>query len=261
VADPSAYPPGTFGWVDLMTTDPAAATAFYGAVFGWEVGNEPFAGGAQTPIRADGALAGGLTEIPAENRAAGSRPQWFNNVVVEDVDEAVRRAGEHGGTVHGALLDLPGFGRVAIVEDPTGASFAAWQPDAAMPTPRFNDPGFLVWNELNTHDPAAATAFYGGLLGWAPRTGAEGGSLPTTTFVLGDRMVGGLIEIQPEWGEVPPHWLPYFAVAAIDDAVATIRERGGTVHAGPQPSPYGRIAICEDPQGAAFGVFEATAAA
>ena len=33
--------PGTFGWNELGTRDPAAAKQFYGAVFGWEYDEEP----------------------------------------------------------------------------------------------------------------------------------------------------------------------------------------------------------------------------
>src|SRR5215207_1698128 len=35
------YEPGTFCWVDLVTTDPASAKAFYGELFGWEAEDVP----------------------------------------------------------------------------------------------------------------------------------------------------------------------------------------------------------------------------
>ena len=35
------YPDGVFSWIDLTTTDIAAAQAFYAGLFGWEVDEQP----------------------------------------------------------------------------------------------------------------------------------------------------------------------------------------------------------------------------
>ena len=49
------YEPGTFCWVDLATTDPAGAKAFYGELFGWEAEDIPVGeAGAYTMLRLDG---------------------------------------------------------------------------------------------------------------------------------------------------------------------------------------------------------------
>ncbi len=37
----SSYAPGVPSWVDLATTDPAAARDFYGQLFGWEFDVSP----------------------------------------------------------------------------------------------------------------------------------------------------------------------------------------------------------------------------
>ena len=58
--------------------------------------------------------------------------------------------------------------------------------------------------------------------------------------------------------EVPPHWLPYFAVADVDATAASATEAGGTVLM--EPTSIGdvrRIAVLRDPQGAMFGVYAA----
>lgn len=56
--------------------------------------------------------------------------------------------------------------------------------------------------------------------------------------------------------EVPPHWLPYFAVADVDASAAT--EAGGTVLMEPTSVPDGlRIAVLRDPQAAVFGLYRA----
>jgi len=46
----TSYPPGTFSWVDLGTTDVAAARTFYSGVFGWELDETDAGGGAAATL-------------------------------------------------------------------------------------------------------------------------------------------------------------------------------------------------------------------
>jgi predicted enzyme related to lactoylglutathione lyase len=86
----------------------------------------------------------------------------------------------------------------------------------------------------------------------------ETGGGPGYTIVkVGDRSNGGLREMTAEEGaaNVPPAWMPYFAVDSADDAVARATELGGHVLAGPIDLPNGgRIAALTDSTGAAFAV-------
>ncbi len=69
------YEPGTFCWVDLATTDPAGAKAFYGGLFGWKSEDTPAGeAGTYTMLRLDGDEVGGLYEMGAECREQGSPP-------------------------------------------------------------------------------------------------------------------------------------------------------------------------------------------
>ena len=62
-----------------------------------------------------------------------------------------------------------------------------------------------------------------------------------------------------EWGEVPPHWLVYFAVADCDESTKKIKKLGGKIHMDPSDIPeVGRFALAEDPQGARFAVIKLT---
>ena len=69
-------------------------------------------------------------------------------------------------------------------------------------------------------------------------------------------MNGGIIEIQPDWGPVPPHWIPYFVVEDVDDACERAGELGGKVVAPPMDVPAGRFATLADPTGAMFAVLQ-----
>ena len=53
----------------------------------------------------------------------------------------------------------------------------------------------------------------------------------------------------------PPAWVVYFHVADTDETAAAVERSGGAVHFPPTTVGIGRLAVCADPQGAAFGVF------
>jgi predicted enzyme related to lactoylglutathione lyase len=69
----------------------------------------------------------------------------------------------------------------------------------------------------------------------------------------GERANGGVMATQPQ---EPPNWMPYFAVDDLDTSMDKLKELGGQLHAGPIPFPQGRIAVCADPQGAFFSLWE-----
>ena len=117
-------------------------------------------------------------------------------------------------------------------------------------------PNQFVWYELLTHDPQAATTFYGQVFGWSAKP--HPGSPPEHPYLIlsvGDRGVGGVMDIAAsDCGEdQKPHWLGYIAVDDVDATVARITEAGGAVHKPPADIPgVGRFAGVADPSGAAF---------
>ena len=252
------YEPGTFCWVDLGTTDPAGAKAFYGGLFGWEAVDMPASGMTYTMLRLGGDDVAALYEQDAEQRAQGIPPSWFHYVSVEDADATAARARELGGTVQGEAFDVLDSGRMAIVQDPTGAWFAVWQPRAHIGARRVNEPGTLTWNELQSRDPDTAASFYGGLFGWEMERIEQDGRLAYVTIKNGGRTNGGIMPMGEQHGDAPPHWLAYFVAESADDTAARVRELGGGVLAEPfdVPNTSGRIAVVRDPQGAVFALFQ-----
>lgn len=251
------YEPGTFCWVDLATTDPDAAKAFYGALFGWTAADMPTGdGGIYTMLRLDGDDVAGLAELDAGRRAQGVPPHWFHHVSVADADATAARARALGGTVHGEPFDVLDSGRMALVQDPTGAMLAAWQPRRHIGAGRVNDPGCLTWDELQSRDPEAAIAFYGGLFDWDAERIEEDGRLVYVTLRNAGGSNGGMMPMPERQGDAPSAWLAYFTVPSSDAGVERVRELGGEVLAGPMNVGNGRIAVVRDPQGAAFALFE-----
>ncbi len=251
------YAPGTFCWVELGTTDSAGAKKFYTELFGWTFSDSPVGPDmVYTMLMQDGKDVGALYQMGNEMTSQGIPPNWLSYVSVTSADDAATKAKELGGTLLKEPFDVFTVGRMAVVQDPTGAVFAFWQPGTHKGASICNVPNSFCWNELSTKNVAKAGDFYSGLFGWGKNV-QQMGSMTYTSFMNGDRPAGGMYEPPPELGEVPPHWLVYFAVADTDAMVAKASELGGRVCAPPMDIPgTGRFAIIQDPQGAAFGIIK-----
>jgi uncharacterized protein len=120
--------PGTLCWTELHTPDPAAASSFYRAVFGWVTQEVPMGEFDYTLIRprggGDDSTQGGMMLLTPEMTAAGVTPHWLPYFEVADCDGVVAIAAEHGGTVTMPPQDVPQAGRMASLADPAGAAFA-----------------------------------------------------------------------------------------------------------------------------------------
>lgn len=251
----TGYPEGTFSWVDLATTDPEAATAFYGTLFDWTPDERRMADGrAYTVLRHEEQEVAGLYELRATD-PAGAEARWNSHVSVADVDATAARARALGGAILAGPLDFGDRGRLAVVRDPHGAVVHLCQPGRHFGATRVNEPGCLTWNELATPDVDAAIALYSRLFGWHIEFLA-GMPVPYWVIRVGARDNGGLRGLTAADAGVPARWLPYFVVADVDEAGATAVANGGAVLAGPTEQPKGRFSVLSDPQGASFLVFE-----
>lgn len=245
------YEPGTFCWADLGTDDPDAATAFYVGLFGWDVDDTPMGdAGVYRTFRLDGRA---VCALYRRDSSEGP-PAWLCYVSVADVDAAAAVARDAGALAVQDPFDVFDAGRMTVVEDPTGAHFALWQPGASIGATVVNVPGAFCLNQLNTSDPERAAAFYIDAFAWRiEQVGAD----PTPYWGIwnGPGLNGGMMRLPPE-SPAPPHWLLYFAVEGLDGAAAHVGELGGTVAVPPMAVPGGRIAVALDPQGAALGLLE-----
>ncbi len=123
-------------------------------------------------------------------------------------------------------------------------------------------PGAMTWCEVNTRDSERARAFYAKVFGLESRL--LDAPMPTTYHTLhhaalpGDGAAGGVLQMTDAWGELPPHWMVYFAVESADATAEQVATLGGTCLHGPFDTAYGRIAVLQDPQGAVFSVNAST---
>jgi uncharacterized protein len=113
--------PGALVWNELGSPDLAASNAFYSGLFGWSIA--PFEGSPEPylAIKNGEANAGGIRPLPGP----GAPPHWLAYFGVEDIDAALAKVQELGGSKHAGPIDIQ-IAKIAIVADPQGAIFALY---------------------------------------------------------------------------------------------------------------------------------------
>lgn len=241
---------GEFVWHDLVTSNPAAGRAFYGALFGWTF--EPGQGidPGYVIIKHDGRPIGGIVQ-PREGNAAAA--QWLAYVVVADVDQAAKMFEQAGGRIFRGPLNARKDLRVAVVADAQGAALglASRGPDAVDPE---SVPGLhrWLWMEYVARDPGAALTFYSTAVGFRHEL-HETRNAFTYYLLTTDRPRAGLFETL--WDRERSAWLPYVRVADPVAMAARAVELGGTIVLAPHAAVrQGSLAIVLDPTGAALAL-------
>ena len=116
--------PGAWAMSRLDTPDPERAATFYGELFGWTT--ESF--GPVTMFRLPGYV-GGEPEQPVSREVVAvmlpteaGEARWLVNFWVDDLDAAVARSAQAGGTTVAPPFEAPP-GRSAVLADPAGVTF------------------------------------------------------------------------------------------------------------------------------------------
>jgi len=255
----TSHAPGTFSWPELATTDQKGGAAFYRDLFGWSVNDQPMGPDEfYTMFEMRGRPVGAAYTMRPEERQHGAPPHWNSYVTVASADESTKRATELGGTVLAPPFDVMDVGRMAILQDPTGAVFEVWEPKKHIGAQILNEPGALCWTELTTSDTKAAETFYTGLFGWTPKHSAPSAGMDYTEFSVGGTpSIGMMAKPKDMPAHIPSYWMPYFQVTSVDSSASKAKELGGKVMVPPQDIPdAGRFSILVDPQGAVFAVFQ-----
>ncbi|MFI7008159.1 VOC family protein [Streptomyces sp. NPDC050145] len=118
-------------------------------------------------------------------------------------------------------------------------------------------PSAPCWASLSTTDTAAAGLFYEALFGWRAEPVADSSAGGYGNFALdtGGPVVAGVGPVRMP--QQPATWLPYFQSSGVEAMSARVGGNSGRVVSGPHGIlDQGRLAICQDPAGAAFGLWE-----
>lgn len=248
------YPDGIFCWVDLSSTNPEEAKAFYAGLFGWEIEDRPTdMGPVYTMLMIEGKAVAGLGPLSPDLQAQGVPSFWSAYVKSDDADGVAARVAEAGGMVMMPPMDVMSEGRLMMAQDPTGAMFGVWQPRQHIGAQLMNLPNTLVWTELQTRNVAQAQAFYAHVFGWSGETDANG----YTVFVKNGQRHAGMMQMDENWGDVPPNWAIYFMVTDLDATTTQAQALGGRVLVPSMPAgEMGNFAVLQDPYGAVFTVMQ-----
>lgn len=119
---------GMVHWNELNTHDSGKARDFYGAVLGWTFESMPMGDGSTYWIIKSGdAMVGGIFEM-ANPAFDGIPEHWFTHIAVDDIARRVALVTENGGRITREPFDVPGVGRLAVLQAASGSHCAFIQP-------------------------------------------------------------------------------------------------------------------------------------
>jgi predicted enzyme related to lactoylglutathione lyase len=248
----SSAPVGSPCWVDLWTSDVDGSRRFYSELFGWEAQSpSPEFGGYFMFTRNGVPVAGGMGDMPD----MPAQDFWKIYLTTDDAAKTVATAETEGAQVISGIMAVADLGVQAVFLDPTGAHVGVWQPVTFPGFTVLEEPGSPSWFELHTRDHDAAVAFYRSVFRWETEAQPADHGIAYTTMrdPGGDRQLAGIMDASTFLpAGAPAAWSVYWEVEDVDGALETVRRLGGSVVAGAEDSPYGRIAAAADPAGATF---------
>ncbi|MFI7318812.1 VOC family protein [Streptomyces venezuelae] len=262
------YAEGVPCWADAMLPDVEGGKRFYGELFGWtfDTGSGPEYG------HCTQAYSDGLPVAALAPKADGRMPTvWTVYLASPDAAALAERIKGAGGSMITDVMPVGPFGSMGLAADPEGAVFGLWQAGTHQGFGKQGKPGSYCWTEVYSRDKDLVDPFYEHVFGyggldldldgedfriWSP-AGAEPGP---DTAVGGRSLLSGLtpapVSDRYVPARMPAHFLVYFNVADADASAAAVTRLGGRVQAPPADTPYGRIAVFTDNQGATFAVLQ-----
>lgn len=251
------HPSGSFCWIELHTSDQPAAKSFYSALFGWEAHDNPMGpNGFYTMFKLQGRHAAAGCTLRPDESSHGVPPHWMIYIKVEGADAAAAKAKQLGGKILAPAFDVMDAGRMAVVQDPTGATFCVWQVKKDPGIGIANVHGTLCWADLSTPDVKRASEFYSGVFGWQVAADPKDPS-GYLHIKNGEHFIGGVPPSKYRQPGTPPHWLAYFLVDDVDASASKAKGMGANLYLPPMTvEGVGRMSVIADPQGAVFAIFK-----
>ena len=224
-------------WIDVMVETEEQhhdLRAFLSTLFDWtwdlggpEMGYYSIASLNGAPVLGLGRTEGGH----------GAPTTYFST---SDIDATVERGTELGATVVMPSSQVMELGFMAVLTDPSGASFGLWQPGTFH--------GFGVEYEVNapgwfdhvSSDPQKAGEFYAGLTGFQ-LTSMEG---DMRILQNGEQWYASVSHSQ---AEDAPHWQPIFVVDSLKRVHEVVPRHGGAILVEEMPVPGSAICVFTEP--------------
>ncbi len=246
------WPDGTPCWVDLGTNDIPKAIAFYSRQFGWDIPQGGSEVGGYSLAALNGLSVAGIGPLVGP---PGTPSAWTTYIATSNADATADKIKNAGGQMLTEMMEVMDFGRMAIAADITGAVFGIWQARSFSGAQVANAPGAFTWNEHMSRDFEGAKAFYAAVFGYEYGDMSTEGFSYATLLINGQQVVGGMGAYPPGMEAAhPAAWSVYFGTGDTDKSVETATANGGRVIRPAEDSPYGRMAVVADDQGAIFSL-------
>lgn len=241
-------PAGAPIWFDLSSSDPVRMRDFYAGVFGWtyEVSGDEY--GNYVMFKHNGRDVAGL--------GAKQQPEmpdaWAVYFQTDDAAATVKKAKDAGGTVIVDVMAVGELGKMAVLQDTSGAFVSTWQPIQHQGTQIWNEQGAPFWVEMHATDYPAALEFYKTVFDWDTEVTGDSDDFRYTIQIADGAQVSGIMDATFLPPGVPSNWHFYLGCEDVDATVAAVQEHGGSVNMSPEDTPFGRLAGVADPGGAGF---------
>ena len=244
--------PGKFVWFDLATEDPAAARAFYAAVFGWRFHPADGAPAGYEIIEGRAGKIGGMFKrVRPQGASVGAR--WISLISVADAARAADFVKRNGGEVIVPPATIAGRGTHAVFRDTQGAVFGVIAASGGDPA---DDPvldGEIFWVDLFARAPETAAQFYAGLAGYEATQATTESGRKRWLLATGEVARAGIVPMPP--GKNGPGWMPYVLVSDVAETLRRAVAAGGKVVVAPRADLLDRnIAVIADPLGGTIGI-------
>lgn len=244
-------PLGAPSWIDLATSDPSRATAFYGEIFGWDtVDAGPDYGGYINCFRGGLPVAGMM-----QNEAGSGYPDgWSTYLATGDADATTSAARGDGAQVIVEPMQVGVQGTMAVYTDPSGAVIGAWQAAEHAGYRVLEEHGAPIWHELHTTDYAAAVDFYRRVFDWDTQVMGDSDDFRYTVLLVDGAQRAGIMDasgwLLPSGGT--SSWHVYFGSEDVARTLSQVTALGGSVVQQIEETPFGQLATAADPTGAQF---------
>lgn len=109
---------------ELMSTDPAKVSAFYGKIFDWKVQHMPEMNYRMVDTGGEGGINGGIFKPEQEGPWPGNMTLY---IAVDDLATYRQKVVAAGGKICIEEQEVPGMGAFSLFTDPDGRMMGLWQ--------------------------------------------------------------------------------------------------------------------------------------
>jgi len=115
---------GSFSWNELRTRNMEETRAYYAKLLGWSFEEAPMEG-EEPPYylcKAGDQVVAGMMEMSEKSGFPDEVPaHWLAYIQVDDVDQCLQLAKSENSEIYFGPVDIPGVGRIAVMQDKAGA--------------------------------------------------------------------------------------------------------------------------------------------